>query len=157
MLQALLPLGMAAINGYLGYKEQQEQEKARKDQALINMYAPLFGQMPQALAARQNKIMPGIISGAMSGYDIASQLKNDEMRDNLYKKLMEDNGKTSQESLVTPYVAPEYSPMSDQSRAQFMPYFDPYNAWKAPAQPDFAPYVGRAAPAQPDSFAPYRS
>lgn len=139
MLQALLPLGMAAINGYLGYKEQQEQEKARKDQALINMYAPLWGQMPQALAARQNKVMPGIISGAMSGYDIASQLKRDDMQENLYKKLMGDDAKPSQESLVTPYVAPESS-LSDQNRSQFMPYFDPYNVWKAPAQPDFAPY-----------------
>jgi hypothetical protein len=152
MLQALLPLGMAAINGYLGYKEQQEQEKARKEQALINMYAPLFGQMPQALAARQNKVMPGIISGAMSGYDIASQIKNDEMRDNLYKKLMGEDEKPTEESLVTPYTV-----MSEQGHSQFMPYFDPYNAWRAPAQPDYAPYVGREAPAQPDSFAPYRS
>ena len=73
-----IPLATAAVSGYLGHKQQQEQERARGDQALINMYSPIFGGSPQALGMRQNYTMPGAISGFLEGMSIMDQLEKKE-------------------------------------------------------------------------------
>src|SRR6478735_5737863 len=67
-------LAGAVIGGILGARQQKEQERARKEQALINMYSPLFGKSPEALGMRHDYTTSGVLSGGLGGYQIAAQL-----------------------------------------------------------------------------------
>lgn len=69
-----IPAAGAALGAYLGHEQQKSQDAARTAQAEANMYAPLFGQAPTAMGARQDVTTPGALSGFMAGYGIASQL-----------------------------------------------------------------------------------
>lgn len=67
-------LAGALLGGVLGARQQKEQEEARKQQALINMYAPLFGKAPEAMGMKQDFTTSGALSGLMSGYNLGAQI-----------------------------------------------------------------------------------
>lgn len=85
------PVAMAAIGALMAQKQQRAADKARKDQALINMYSPIFGQSPQALPARQDLTTQGAVSGGMAGYQIGQGLQQQDMQKNLYDKMLADS------------------------------------------------------------------
>ena len=66
------PLASAAAGLILGNEQQKAQNRANKNQALLNMYAPLFGQEVKAMQPQQDHIIPGMVSGAIRGYEMAA-------------------------------------------------------------------------------------
>lgn len=152
MIEWLLPLASALGSGYLGYEQQKSQEQARKDQALINMYAPLFGQQVQALPMKQNMVMPGIIQGGISGYEMANNIQKAERDKNLYDKQMELLNKANQSDTL---VSPQAPSVPMDAYGKFMPYYDPWNPW-ARSQGAVPPMINAPVSDQP-AYAPLRS
>lgn len=100
------PLIGAGVGAYLGKQQQKAAEDARKEQALINMYAPLFGKAPTAVAPRQDMVTPGALSGAMSAYGMGSQIQQQGKLNALYDRQLANTANpntTVQEQVFIPY------------------------------------------------------
>lgn len=74
-----LPMAaMAAMGAIQGAQQENAERKSRQNQALVNRYAPLFGQQVKAVDPAQNHILPNIFTGAIRGYEMGSQFDMDE-------------------------------------------------------------------------------
>jgi hypothetical protein len=100
------PLIGAVAGAVMANKQQKAADQARKDQALINMYAPLFGQQVQALPARQDLTTQGAVSGGMTGYQIGQGLEDQKLRKTYYDAMIADKANTANPYASTLVPAP---------------------------------------------------
>lgn len=122
MIEWLIPLASTALGGYMGYKQQQAQEKARKEQALINMYSPIFGGSPQALPMAQNYQNPGAIQGFLTGYGIMNQMNDNAKHEAALAAAAAaaDHSQTTKTDVFVPYSVQE--PLMSQGLPDTGPY-----------------------------------
>jgi hypothetical protein len=118
-----LPIASAVAGGYMGYKQQQAQDRARKEQALINMYSPIFGSAPQALPMEQNYQNPGAIQGLLTGYSLMTQLEDRDAQKAQAAALAAAAGKaqTDKTDVFVPYA------VQDPTMSQGAPDVGPYS------------------------------
>lgn len=134
MIEWLIPLATAALGGYMGQKQQEAQDRARKDQALINMYSPLFGGAPQALPMAQNYQAPGMIQGALTGYSLMNSIQDNARKEKEAMALADAVSTQSQQAgsrdVFIPYAVQE--PIMSQGVADSGPFtYRPYNPFVA--------------------------
>jgi hypothetical protein len=118
------------LGGILGYRQQKAQKEARKEQAMLNMYSPIFGQAPVALGAKQEMTMPGVFAGGIGGYDLGAQLdKNarDERktaaeteRELIINQALRDRlGSGASTDVFIPYAAPPSQSVGNPARGPY--------------------------------------
>lgn len=125
-----IPLATTAASAYLGYQQQKEQAKARKDQALINMYSPLFNQSPQALGMEQNFMAPAAIGGAIQGYGLMRQIDADAAKEKEAKEKAAMAAAEEDTEVFMPYSIEQ--PIMSKGVPENGPYsYRPFNPFQA--------------------------
>lgn len=131
---ALGPWGALAggvLGGIMGAKEKKNQDRTRKENAMINMYSPLFGQSPQALGAREDTTTLGALQGLMSGYQFGRSVSPNDVQG--FKNIFGSADPNTTQAVpnageYVPYIqqAPGQSAVPQNFTPQFGLPFNPY-------------------------------
>lgn len=111
-------IGTAILGAYMGNQQQKAQERARRDQALINMYAPLLGQPVQALGMETDHLTPAVVNGVLSGYQMYAKNQTDSKVGKLYEKDSANPLTSAPAEVFIPYAA---APQQSMAQPRYAP------------------------------------